>query len=375
MKKILKYGVMVLMVVLPLVSFASEFRAGENSSLGSAEKIVDDMYMAGANVTSAGVVNGDLFVAGGNVVVSGDVSSDLMVAGSNLNVLSNIGDDARVFGGTVIVNGKIKGDLMVGGGQVTISGIGIGGDATIGGGNVHIDAPVSGDLLLGGGNIYINAPIGGNVKIQAEKITLGKNAVIEGNLSYESKKELVQEEGSVVKGVVDFKPMQKRDEPKKILPGIISAFLIWRFFAMLAGSLIVGLLLHRFSKDVVEIGVGRPVYQFFKGILVIIVLPIASVILLMTMLGIPFGVLGMLGFVALFIFSFIFSPILLGSVVYRLFKKGELEVSWKTILLGVVLSSILCAIPFFGNLVSTIVMFITLGSMVTLKMRVLKEWR
>lgn len=375
MKKILKYGVMALMVVLPLLSFASEFRAGENSSLGSAEKIADDVYMAGANVTSAGAVDGDLFVAGGNVVVSGDVFSDLMVAGSNLNILSPVGDDARVFGGTVLINGKIKGDLLIGGGQVTISGEGVGKDATIGGGNVHINAPISGDLLLGGGNVYINAPIGGNVKIQAEKITLGKNAVISGDLSYKSKKELVQEEGSVIKGAINFEPIQRKEVSKDKALSFLPFALMWKFLTVLVCALLLGLIFKRFSREVVNTSLRKPLLEIGRGFLTMIALPILSILLFMTLVGVPFGVIGLLSIVALSIFSCLFAPIVLGGIFYRLILRKEPEVTWKSILIGSVLNIVFFVIPFVGWLISLLVMFLTLGSIVTLKLEIIKDWR
>jgi acetyltransferase-like isoleucine patch superfamily enzyme len=376
MKNFLKYGVIVLMLVLPIVSFSAEFKGGEQLSIGKGEKIEDDVYAFGGSVMSAGEIDGDLVMAGGNIVISGDVLSDLIVGGGNVNILSNIGDDVRVGGGTVILSGEVKGDAMIGGGQIFISGLGVGGDMAIAGGNVSIDAPVAGNLFVAGGNVYINAPIGGDVKIEAEKITLGSNAVISGNLTYKSKTEIIKEEGAVINGTIDFKLMERGKGSSKIpVAAIFSAVLLWKFLTLLACALVIGLLLRRFHRDLAGIVTDSPWGQMGKGLVTLIVLPFVSILLFMTLVGIPFGIIGLLGFAIMMIFAWILTPIIVGSIVYRYFSKREVEVSWKTILLGVFLYSLLGLVPVLGWLIQALLMFITLGSIVNLKFRILKEWR
>ncbi|OGI46568.1 hypothetical protein A2121_02890 [Candidatus Nomurabacteria bacterium GWB1_40_6] len=376
MKNFLKYGVIVLMLILPIISFSAEFKGGEQVSTGKSENIVNDLYMAGGSVISAGNIKGDLITAGGNIIISGDIEEDLIVGGGNINILSNIGDDVRAGGGTVILAGEVKGDVLLGGGQITISGSGVGGDVAIAGGVVNIDAPVAGDAFIAGGNIYINSLIKGDVKIEAEKITLGSNAVISGNLTYKSKTEIIKEEGAVVKGVVEFTPITKDIVSTKLfVAAIFSAILLWKFLTLLVCALVVGLALKRFNREIVALATRRPLYELGRGVLVMIAVPVVSIILFMTLVGIPFGILGMLGFVITMIFAWILMPIVVGSVIYRYFSKKELEVSWKTILLGVLLVTILGVIPFIGWLIQAILMFITLGSVIALKMQIVKEWR
>lgn len=377
MKKFLKYGVIVLMIAVPLLSFAAEFKVGEQISTGKDEKVVNDLYMAGGSVMSAGFVAGDLVMAGGNIVVNGDVTADLIAGGGNVSILSDVGDDVRAGGGIVILSGKVGGDAMIGGGQIFVSGAGVEGDVAITGGNVNLNAPVAGDLfVVAGGNVFINAPIGGDVKIEAKKITLGSNAVISGNLIYESKAEIIKEEGAVIQGTVDFRPMARDIVSIKLfIASIFSAVLLWKFITLLVCALIIGLVLKRFNKEIIALAIKRPLYEFGMGVVIMITVPIVSILLFMTLVGIPFGVLGLLGFVIMMIFTWILTPIILGSVVYHYFSKKELEVSWKTILLGVFLFAILGVIPFLGWLLQMLLVFTTLGSLFAFKMQILKEWR
>lgn len=375
MKNFFKYAVIVLLVAMPMLSLAAEFRGGEQLSIEKDEKIIDDVYMAGGSVMGAGSVSGDLIVAGGNIVIVGDVGADLTAVGGNINILSNVGDDVRVGGGTIVVNGGIGGDLMVGGGQVTISGSGVGGDMLVGGANVHIDAPVEGNIIVGGGSVYINASIKGNVEIKAEKITLGKNAVIFGNLTYESSEELVQETGAVVKGIVDFKMLTKTMVPSQVFKAIISAFVLWKFITLLVCAFIVGLVMRRFSKEIIVLATERPLPEFGRGVIAMIVMPVVSVLLLVILVGIPFGIMGLLAFIIMMLLAWIITPIIVGSVIFRYFSKKELEVSWKTILLGVFLYMLLGFIPFIGDFVQTLLMLLSFGAIVALRLQSIKAWR
>ncbi|MBP6060841.1 MAG: hypothetical protein KA515_02490 [Candidatus Pacebacteria bacterium] len=376
MKKILKKGIgLLLLLLMPVTALAFDFRGGEQLSVAKNETIKNDVYMAGGSVNSLGSVIGDLFAGGGQILINGDVENDLFAGGGNVSVLSNVGDDVRVGGGTILVQGKIGGDAIIGGGQVSLGGPGVAGDVLIGGGTVRVDAPISGNLNIGGDNVYINAPIGGNVKIDAGKITLGPSAVISGNLDYKSKQELNKEAGSVVKGKLMFSPRQEKHISPMAVGVVFSGMLLLKFLTLLFCALVVGLSLRRFSKEIVVLATEKPFLEIGRGVVVLATLPIVSILLLVTLVGMPFGVVGLLGFVALMFFAWILSPIILGSYVYRYFSKGELQVSWKTILVGVIIFSILKFIPVIGWLINAFVVLLALGSIIAIKLKILKEWR
>lgn len=378
MKTYLKYLAVLLVVLVPVVSFAAEFRGGDQPSVRQDEKITNDVYMGGQSVTSAGAITGDLIAGGATIIVTGDVSGDVALGGGNINLLSNVGDDVRVGGGTVVIQGKIGGDLVAGGGTVTLGGAGVLGDATIGAGTVHIDAPITGNALIGGGEVYINAPITGNVKIDADKVTLGSGAVITGTLTYKSKTELTKEPGATVNGEVTFTPRADKKEhaPKMALAAIFGALAIWKFFALLTSAFVIGMLLKRYALETVQLSVGRPWYELGRGLLVLVVTPVISIILMVTLVGIPFGILGFIAFFAMMMFAWIMAAIILGSVVYKYITKAEMfEVSWKTILLGVVLFTLVGFVPFIGWLANMLLVLIALGASTGLKLQVLKEWR
>ena len=359
---------------LPSAGSAAELRTGEQPSIGGNETITEDIYIAGGNVTGAGVMRADLIAAGGNVLVSGSVGGDVAAAGGSITILGNVADDIRVGGGNVVIQGAVGGDAVLAGGQLNLGGAGVGGDVLAGGGTIRIDAPVSGDVRIAGGSVYLNSTVRGNVEVFADTLTLGRNARIGGTLTYTAGKEATMEEGATVAGEVSF---DKRERAISVggVVAVLSFALIVTFISQLVAALLLALLFRRFAVRLVEDAAVRPLLEAGRGLVVFIVLPVASMMLLYTIIGIPLGLLGFLVFGVAFVYLWIMTPVLLGSLTYRAFFGGEFEVHWKSVLLGVFIYTVLGIIPIVGWLVQFILMLLTLGVTAKLKWEVAKEWR
>lgn len=370
--------VLAAVVGVSAVGYAATFKTGEQPSVASSETIEGDLYIAGGSVISGGWVNGDLITAGGSVLVSNFVLSDLNVAGGSITVLSDVGDDLRAGGGNIIIQGQVGGDLMAGGGQVTIGGPGIGGDLIVGAGVGRIEAPVAGSAKIGGGEIYINSAIDGNAEIFADKVTLGPNAVISGNLTYSAKEKAVMEEGASVLGETKFtEKKQVRAVSKKAAFGaILSLLFLGGFLMALAGALAVALLLRRYSETLVKTATANPLLEIGRGFVFLVVMPAASVFLLFTFIGIPLGILGLILFAGLGLFACIASPIVAGSITHKwIYKPAEHLVTWKTVLLGVAVLAVLKLVPIVGWIVIFGATLLTVGAVVNIAWKALKEWR
>jgi hypothetical protein len=112
-----------------------------------------------------------------------------------------------------------------------------------------------------------------------------------------------------------------------------------------------------------------------RGLVAIVALPVISFIFLITVIGIPLGILGLVGFAGLMILGWILTPIVMGCAVYGYFSKQPYEVSWKTITLGVVIYTILGIIPFLGWIVQLLATLMTVGAIIVMKVDMMQEWR
>lgn len=371
--KVLAAGVFAVLLVPAAVS-AAVFKAGNTPGVGAAEVVQNDLYMAGANVLVSGTVAGDVYAGGGTVSVAGTVGADAVVGGGTVIITGNVADDVRVVGGTVVLQGAVGGDALVGGGQVTLAGRVVG-DVVAGGGVVRIEAPVGGSVRVGGGEVYINAPIAGNVEADADKITLGPEAMIQGSFTYRSPKAAVIEDGAVVAGAVSYEPRKARGDAKAAMAAFVTVAFMVKTLSLLVLALVLGLFFKRFSKAAVDAAVSAPWREAGRGLLVLIVLPVLSVILFITVVGIPFGILGIFALVSLCMLGWALAAIFMGSLIYHYFTKRGFEVSWKTILVGVLAYTLLALVPFVGWAVDLLFMLAAVGTLASIKWQTLKEWR
>ncbi len=373
--KYITFGVLVLVLVLvPAYALGAEFRANEQVSLPAGQSVEDDLYAAGSSVNISGEVKGDLFAAGGSVIVKGAVAEDLVAAGGTLNLLGEVEGDLRAGGGTVLIHGTVGGDVLAGGGEIDL-GAEVRGDVAAGGGVIRVEAPVGGDLRIGGGEVYLNSSVQGDVWVNADKLILGSGAVIMGALKYRSPLPVVMEEGARVQGEVSYERRPAREE-KDHGGKWLSVALFVKFLMLLAGSLILGLSFRRYSRELVQRGFARPLANIGLGLVFLIVAPIVSVLLMVTVIGIPLGMLGLLTYIAFLILSTLLVPLFAGSLVYKWIKKGQdYVVNWKTIVLGAFVFGILCIIPFLGWLLSLGFVLFALGEMLRIKWELAKGWK
>lgn len=372
-------GIGGLLILIPLLTFAAEFRTGDQPSLSSGETITNDLYMAGGNVTANGSIQGDLTAAGGNLLLDGPVSADVLVAGGTISIFGDVTGDVRFGGGNVTIKGAVAGDVIGGGGQVSLVGSRVGGDVAIGGGAISIDAPISGTVHLGGGDIRINAPITGNVFVQAEKLTLGPNAALNGNLTYSASEPAELESGASVRGTTEFNERPDHATKAGLAAGLIALFTLWmlaKFLMLLVGAGALAYFFHRYSRELVATAATQPWTEIIRGLVIMIVLPVVSIILLASIIGIPLGILGLLSYAILCIFAHLASPILVGSVLHKWLRKpAGYVVDWKTVLLGTLVFFILGVIPFIGWIAKALICLLTLGAALNIKWSVAKEWR
>lgn len=366
---------LLIFTALPGTTLAAQFEVGEQPSL-STGTILDDAYIAGGNVHSAADITGDLVAGGGNVLIDGSISEDLTVSGGSVTITGSVGDDLRVAGGTVTVTGAVGDDLVAGTGQLHISGEGIGGDLVWGGGMLQLNAPVAGNVRLGGGEVVINTPIEGSVEFYGDRLILGSNAVISGTLTYNSPNEVTMEEGAVVVGEISYEETAPKDMVDvSTVATIFSVVTLVIFLTWLVAGLVIGLVFRRYTTTVVTHTLTRPFASLGYGLSATIVLPIISIILLFTIIGMPFGGLGLIAFAGLMLMGAILTPIALGSLLMKWTdRQPEYVVNWKSILLGVLVYMVLGFIPFIGGLVQLILTIMVIGGIVKLKLDIAKEW-
>jgi len=364
MKKVLAASIGFVLMVPVFVS-AAVFGGGETYALGSNQVIEGDLYAGGGSVTINGSVKGDLVAGGGNMLITGPVSQDVSVAGGNVNVLGNVDDDLRVAGGQLIVGGKVSGDIVAAGGQFhLLQGAEAMGDLVVVGGQIIIDGTVNGGLRPKGGMVTINGTVKDSVEVwAAEKLIIGPSAVIEGSLTYHSKKEAVIDSGAKINGEIKF---EKTEAIPKVSKGALFGLLTFAFLLKLVAWLIAAFVAVRVFKKHTHLFITQSQNKFWlevgRGLVLVIVLPIIAIILCATLIGSMLGLVLGLSFVLLLFLAAVYSGVLFGAWLWKhVFRKAGDTAYGAQAIIGTLLLGLLSLIPFIGGILFAIFYLLAVG--------------
>lgn len=252
------------------------FYAGSNVVV---KDTAETVFAAGGDINVSDVDVGEVIAAGGTVVVDDIVTSRIIAAGGN-----------------VLVGGTVTRSVIAAGGDVDVkNGTQIGGDAILAGGNIAIDGAVTGDLVAAGGTITVGGTVGGDAQLRGKKIIFRPGAVVTGKLTYSSDDALEMPQNVTIGGGIN------RDEQNARRSFAFGDLGVGAFMASLVAALLFGLVaLSIFAAIVLALFGGQidrasaalsdePLQSLGVGILLTMVFPVTIVILLITIIGIPFS--------------------------------------------------------------------------------------
>lgn len=245
-----------------------------------------DAYVAGGRVTMNGKINGDLIVAGGDVDIEGPVSEHIRVAGGTVNINDTVGKDITVAGGTLIIgkDAVITGNVLSAGGTTKIHGTVLK-SVKAASGDMEILGSVTGDVDFAGGTLNVThaGAIGGNlhayVKKSHENVTLADSAV-RGDVTVE----------------IDMK--KSGESCGNNCCGRVWGGVFW-FLSLLVSGLVLLLIAPVTFGKVGESILKRPGHTLLWGLVMLVMIPVVSVMLMITILGIPVAFLLLMLYVVL----------------------------------------------------------------------------
>lgn len=348
MKKAIFFTTFVLLLV-PTLAFGATLRGGTHYTLPADETVEGNLYIGAGGATINGVVTGDLVAAGGTITVTGTVQGDVLVAGGTLSLGGKLGDDVRIAGGNIDISTEVPGDLTVAGGDVGIFPAGaVRGDVLAAGGNVKIAGPVNGIISGAAGTLTLASTVGGNVDVRVGNLVLESGASLAGDLKYEAKQEATIASGATIAGKTEFREARWNHFGFALGGAAIIGWFI-SVIAMLVAAVVLVLIFPRFSEALV----ARTMKAFWRhalyGLLFLIVTPIVSTLLFVTVIGWMLG-LALLVIYGLFVmFASAYGNILLGTYLMRIARKKEqLPLHWTTAVIGVLIASFIGLVPVIG---------------------------
>lgn len=337
-----------LLVIFFVLSYpASAFTIIEGTGTIIIDDVIeDDVYVAGSNIIIKGTVIGDVVAAGGMVDVQGNITQDLIVVAGDVSITGNVGDDVRVAAGTLTIDGTIQDDLISFSGNTILSNTGsIGGDIASASGKLNLLGDVGGNITGSGGEVTLGGGVGGNVDLSTGQLVVLPDAYITGNLKYRSPESADVPAGTVGKET-SFLQVEYEEKGN-------SKFSILSWFIRYLSLVLIGLLgIAIWPEQIQNIASKTPEIPgktFLTGLAIFIVSMIVAFMLLITVIGIPLGMILMaLIFAGLYI-ARVFTGIWLGK--YLFMKMDKESKPWVELVLGMFVLLLVSAIPVIGTLV------------------------
>jgi cytoskeletal protein CcmA (bactofilin family) len=353
---------LLLTVVFFAAAEASVFFGKDRYVLSAPDTVGDDLYLGTREAVLDGVVTGDLIVAAQRYIMSGSILGSLNSASQYATVQGKIGNSARLFAQRITIDGQIAGNLIAFGSDVELdNSSSIGRDAVLMGSDISVSGVIGGNMLIRGDQVIVSGTITGDADIQAERITIVSPARIAGKLTYKSDKEIKMDPDVVVGGAISW--VKPGDQPEKQVEkggGWLTRFLL--FLASLTTGLLLILIVNRHAHTATDIFLNKSLVSLGVGFLAFIIVPLAIVALLLTVVGIPAAIILLFAYTVFFYIAKIYVAIALGRLGIRAVRKdAQPRLGW-CLLLGLIVLSILFALPVLGTIVYLVTVFWGLGA-------------
>lgn len=333
-------------------------------SVETTDEVVAKAYFkADDTVNVNNTVFGSSFIAGNNVTVEGSVDGALFLAG-NLVKHSGSATYAAIAGNSIEVSGKYAKDVAIAGNIISVrSETEFGRDVVIMGSEVILSGVVERDIAIYAEKVTLNnAKVNGTAKIIAQTIEVEGETLIKGNLKSNQSIDKKYIEGQLIHVDVDTVDVDLDVSYGTILVGKVIGF-VALLITFVAIYLIAPQLFENTSKT--EFTAGKWFTSFMYGVIFLVFLPIVSVILMITVVGMPLAFIALALYGIAIYISEIFTGYYVGQYLWeKVFKKDKNELVHT--LIGIAAIFLLSLIPYLGTLVSFISLTVGLGLVLTI---------
>ncbi|MEP7262389.1 MAG: polymer-forming cytoskeletal protein [Usitatibacter sp.] len=298
----------------------------------------------------------------GTAAAEDSILGDSMRIGGSVHLQEATAGNFDAIGGSVRIDAGVAGNLRAAGGSIKVGvGAAIEGDASLAGGNITVRGPIHGDLHAAGGNITIDAPITGDAYVAGGSLTLGPEARIDGKVKFRGG-EMHVDPAAVVTGGTNSNPGRShRPEASEHSPVTHAVF--WTI-GLAALAALLAAAFPGSSQHMAQELRERPWHTSLLGLLVLTAVPLAALLLMVTLIGIPLGLLAILLYAALLFVGYVWIAVVVGGLLLDRFNAETAAlVAWRVgaAVLAMVVLAILVRVPFLGGIVKFVALLAGVG--------------
>jgi hypothetical protein len=338
-------------------------------------RIASDLYAFGGGVDVGADVNGDLIAGGGRVTVSHTVRGDLIVGAGSVVVGGLIERNVRAAAGAVTFVGRVARNVDVAGGTITITPDAvISGSAQLAGGELHVAGSIGRRLRAAGAVVVLAGEVADNVEVVAQEIDVLSTARIKGKLTYWSPRDArIAPEATIGGRVTHNLP----ELPSRIARTGTALVTVSRALFLAGLALVaVGLFLifPRFTVLASRTIGTHPFKSLGTGLLLFAAIPVLAILCMITILGIPLGLIIFVVYAVALLLGFVLTAFYLGDVGAQAFmgkhaRRRRVRVVFLVVALGVLLLA--RHVPLIGGALIALAVLLGLGAM---SMHGFREW-
>ncbi|MDH3622120.1 MAG: polymer-forming cytoskeletal protein, partial [Gammaproteobacteria bacterium] len=316
-----------------------------------------DVYAAHREVNIRSTIDGDLVAAGRRVTVDSNVTGDIIVAAQEIEIRSEVTDDLRAAGQFVRVMSPISGHIVAAGQTVTVS-EGVGDWAWLAGDTVEVLGDVGGDLRIRARTITIDAEVDGNVQVIGDKLRLGPDANVRGDLRWRSENEADISPGAIIGGEFIEEPVPGFAEDIGTGRGLSFTLTV-----IVAVTVLFSLFPRPLRASADRIAT-RPFASLVLGFAVLAAMPVLAILLVFSPLDAWFG-LAVLGIYVVTLFLSVLSGLFaVGDLALRRLRpKPAIWQSLAAIIVTVVAVGLLTYVPYLGVIVVLGIWLLGIGAL------------
>lgn len=242
----------------------------------------------------------------------------------------------------------------------------VGRDGYAAGMNVRINGEVERHLMGAGESVILNGAVSGDAGLRAESLTLNDTSEIGGDFRYESPNEASISSNAVIAGETVWTESEVWQRGPRLTPQsrllLRGAFLIWSLLSALIVWLVIRLVSPLFWQERIRPVESQALKTIGAGALVLFGIPLVSMLLMITVIGIPMGLILLIVYGLALYLARIITAVLIGNMIIRRVGKVTFWTELLQVLTGLLIIEILSLIPIVNILVGIMVVVIGLGA-------------
>jgi hypothetical protein len=351
------------LLVAPGAVVAFNAASGQNVTVPKGEVKAGTYYAAGQVVTIDGDVDGDLICAGSTVAVNGAVHGDVICAGQSVSVNGPVDGSVRLVGQSVSVGGKVGRNGTVMAQSFTLGSTGqVVGDLGVLGQVANVNGPVDRDVYGAMESLMLGSAVG-SVQAQVNNLSLGSGGSVKGNLSYTSEQTFDVDRSKVGGEISRHAPATPRAQREDNAARAGMAMRLYWMAALLVVGLALTWLAPRLVGRAAQVMLERPGASIGWGLIVMLLGPLIVILLVVTVIGVPLGLLLAVLWCVLLAVGSVLAGIAIGRWFLQRAEWQKDSLLWATAF-GVPLSVIIFSIPVLGALTSLVALWWAVGGVV-----------